>query len=892
MDLIVTHNNADFDAFGSAIAAKKLYPDSKILLPGSQERAVREFLSLSKDKIRVESEKACDFSDVSRLIILDTRHRSRIGKAEELLDKGIETHIYDHHPRMREDIKGDIDIREEVGSTVTILLKMLKKKRYTKISPLEATIMLLGVYEETGSLTYRTTTKSDVDVVSFLLGRGANLEAVSAYLNRELKEDELKFLVELINKTELHVINGVSVALSCVEVTEFEGELATLVHKLQEVENHPVLFAIFKVGERIRIIARSREPKVDVNKILQQMGGGGHAQAATAQIKDGALERVKKELLDILKTKIKVDIYARDIMSYPVKTISVNKKIRDAKRMLERLNIKGAPCVENKRLAGIITRRDIDKAMKHGFGHSRVKGYMQRDVITAKENMPLHMIQKTMFERNIGRLPIMRKDLIAGIVTRTDVLKRVHSDLFLPSAKQPTRRVTFNLSGRMKAMLPEKIYSLLKTIGSLAGKQGHRSFIVGGFVRDMLLGVKNFDVDIVLEGDAMEFGSLLAKILKGSLVIHRKFGTSTVVTDWPKGVKKPDLAGPKFKIDLATARRETYKKPAALPSVRFSSLKNDLLRRDFSINSMAASLNKKDFGELVDFFNGMHDLKNRRIRVLHEASFIDDPTRIFRAVRFEQRYSFRIDPYTERLIKNAVKQNLFKKTEDQRIRDEIILILKEKNPLKAIKRMKEFHELKFIHPRIKFNKQTETLFGLCRKVYEWYVKTYPGMRKIDLYLMYLMALADSLDLKGMRDVCSKFVFRKGETKRLIATKKNVKKVITLLSSGKAVMPSAVYSALERLSYETILFALAKADNAMVKKRVGLFFKKYNGARIKLGGEDLKKLGVKPGPGFKKILGKILFAKLDGKISSKKDEMEYLKTIIHKKEEKCREGLKG
>ncbi|GAF68630.1 unnamed protein product, partial [marine sediment metagenome] len=160
MDLIVTHNNADFDAFSSAIAAKKAYPNSKILLPGSQEQSVRRFLSLSKDKIQVESEKTCDFSDIDRLILVDTRHRSRIGKAGDLLNRKIEVHIYDHHPRMKGDIKGDLDVHEEVGATVTILLNILRRNKSLEITPLEATIMLLGVYEETGSLTYRTTTRS------------------------------------------------------------------------------------------------------------------------------------------------------------------------------------------------------------------------------------------------------------------------------------------------------------------------------------------------------------------------------------------------------------------------------------------------------------------------------------------------------------------------------------------------------------------------------------------------------------------------------------------------------------------------------------------------------------------------------------------------------------
>ncbi|NQT23294.1 MAG: CBS domain-containing protein [Candidatus Omnitrophica bacterium] len=879
MDLIVTHNNADFDALGAVIAAQKLYPNSKLLLPGSAEKSVREFLALTKDKICLESEKTCDFSDIKKLVIVDTRHKSRIGKAAFLLNKNIEVHIYDHHPRMAGDIKGDLDIYEEAGATITILLSIIRKKQHVNISPLEATIMLIGIYEETGSLAYRTTTRADVDIVSFLLGRGANLQAVSSYLNRELTESELGFLVDLINRTEVHIVNGINIAIASGDVGKFVGELATIAHKLQEVENHPVLFAIFNMGTKIRVIARSRESRVDVNKIMNKLGGGGHAEAATAKIEGKTEEQVKQTILSILRTKIKVKIYAKDIMAAPVKTVSIKKKISDTKKMFDRLNIRGAPCVEKNKIIGIITYSDIKKALKHRFGHSPVKGYMRTRVITINENTLLHVMQKIMFEKNVGRLPVLKKGRLVGIVTRTDVLRRVHSGLFAIDKTSPKREVTFNLSGKMRRMLPREISKILGLIGRLSQECGCRSFAVGGFVRDMLLGVKNFDIDIVLEGNTAEFSRLLAKKLNGKLIVHKKFGTSTVVTDWPKGVKKPAFAGSKLKIDLATARRETYEKPAALPTVRFSSLKNDLLRRDFSINAMAVSLNKKDFGELTDFFGGLRDLKNKKIRVLHDASFIDDPTRIFRAVRFEQRYSFKIDDYTERLIRDAVKEKMFNKTQNQRIRDELLLILKEQSPLKALKRMRELHELRFIHKSIKLTTSTEKLFRESLSSYKWYSKASFSKKNSDLYLVYLACLTDNLTLTEIQNLCNKFVFKRADIIKLRAYKKTSRKILHALSAKKDIPPSEIYRLLNPFSCENMLLLRAKTQNSLARRRIDCFMLKYNAVRIKLCGEDLKKIGLKAGPQFKKILNRILYAKLDGKIKTKDDERAYLKKIV-------------
>ena len=370
----------------------------------------------------------------------------------------------------------------------------------------------------------------------------------------------------------------------------------------------------------------------------------------------------------------------------------------------------------------------------------------------------------------------------------------------------------------------------------------------------------------------------MADFYKGSLVAYRKFGTSTVVMKWPKGLRKPSGAGPRFKIDFATARKEAYEKPAALPTVEFSSLKDDLQRRDFTINAMAASLNRGSFGQLVDFFGGEKDLENHVIRVLHDASFIDDPTRIFRAVRFEQRFGFRIDKYTENLIKHAIREGMFSKTQHQRIRDEVILMLQEEEPMKAISRMKELHELRFIHKNISIRKSTRVLFENIKKSFLWYDKSPFKRRHVDLWVVYLMALLDNLSLDEVVHVCDKFVFRRGERIRLISSKRRAEKALKRISRKK-LPASEVYSALNPLSFEEILFIKAKSKKKIVSSRIKDYFTKYNKVKIKIGGEDLKKLGVRPGPEYTKLLLKVLYKKIDGKIRTKKEELEFVKKYI-------------
>jgi len=316
MDLIVSHANADFDALGSVIAAKKLYPHSRLLLPGSPERAVREFLSIFRDVIRVETEGECSLDGIKRLIVVDTRHKSRIGVAARLVDeKGIVPVIYDHHPRTPHDMAARPDIHEELGATVTILLNIINRKR-ARISPIEATIMLLGIYEETGSLTYRTTTRKDVDAVSYLLSQGARLNMVSSYLKRELGEEELAFLVRLINSTHMYDINGVKVAICVAETVSYSGELGTIIHKLIDVENLKVVFLLLKGATKVHVIARSHIQDIDVNMILRHFGGAGHSAAASGKVAGADIEDIRERLKDAPELEAKT-IFDHLVEEYP-----------------------------------------------------------------------------------------------------------------------------------------------------------------------------------------------------------------------------------------------------------------------------------------------------------------------------------------------------------------------------------------------------------------------------------------------------------------------------------------------------------------------------------------------------------------------------------------------
>lgn len=414
--------------------------------------------------------------------------------------------------------------------------------------------------------------------------------------------------------------------------------------------------------------------------------------------------------------------------------------------------------------------------------------------------------------------------------------------------------------------LPADVLRLFRQIGKIAHQNNCRVFVVGGVIRDLYLGRENFDFDIVVETEGINFANKLAAKFKAKLIDHERFHTAVLFM--PNGLK----------IDLATARKETYEYPGSLPNVIPGSIEDDLYRRDFTINAMAMSLNPEDFGELIDFFDGLNDLKNKQIRALHDLSFIDDPTRILRAIRFEQRFKFKIEDRSLGLIKEALKRRAFETVKPPRIWHELILILYEKNPKKYIMRMSELCGLKFIHRRLKLNRYTTKLFDAVEKILNSYTKLYPDNEPVDGWFIYFMALTDMLKRNEIKYVAEKFNLKKEERDKLYSYK-NINKDFLDFLCKNTLKPSQIYILLEHLSYETILILRAKTDNKLVKKRMDDFLNVYDKVKLNINGNYLNELGVSLDNRFKKILDKIFYEKLDGQLNSKEEEIAYAKQLV-------------
>lgn len=414
--------------------------------------------------------------------------------------------------------------------------------------------------------------------------------------------------------------------------------------------------------------------------------------------------------------------------------------------------------------------------------------------------------------------------------------------------------------------LPKEFLDLAARAGGIARKLNMPAYLVGGFVRDLLLGVKNLDLDIVIEGDGIKFAEILADVSKVKVVRHKRFGTATL------------LFNDGLKIDVATARSEKYPHPASLPVVSRGSLREDLARRDFTINAMALSISDHDFGRIVDFFGGRQDLEKKKVRVLHELSFIDDPTRILRAIRFEKRYGFNIESSTLTHLKSAVKSGALQKVQPHRLRDELILLFKEENPLRQIKRLRQLAGFGFISSALTVNETTYRLLISVGASIRWMKKSDPARRPLDRWLIYFTGLLNGLDTAEVEDLCARFAFRAGDKKRILSFISITPAVIGALKRP-ALKPAKIFSILEPLSYEVIVLIKSKYRQALVQRHIEDFFEVYNGVRLSICGDDLRCLGLPPGPGYKKIFTKVLEAKLNGLVMTKEQELALIAQLV-------------
>ncbi len=867
MEIIVSHDHTDLDGLAAMVAARHLYTDAFPVFAGRLHPLTQDFMALYRDEIDVASLSDIDLDRVERVIVVDTADLNRLGRINDLIDwQEVEVIVYDHHPHNSEASSCvDLDLSQDVGSSTTILINKILP-RDINLDPIEATLFALGIYADTGNFTHLNTTPKDLRAAAYLMDAGAHVKIINQFLREKLNEEQQQALEELLqNRNELE-INGTSVNLFSAEFSDYIMGLNKVANRIKDLYDLSNVFIAAEAEGNVDIIGRSSDEAVDVGKICSHFQGGGHSGAGSARV-DKSLSRVEQELKKALETEITRLHDVKTIMSSPVRTISPETEVARAEKMMEKYGHNGLVVTDNEEIVGIFSRRDLDKIKGHDLMNAPVKAYMSQDVVTISADSSILDAQQLMVKYDIGRLPVIEEGEMCGIVTRTDVLASYYDDISPQHFQNRYGSSMVDISRQKQDVseklhdLPSKASEIISLCAKLAQKQDSLLYLVGGMTRDLLLNRENKDIDLVIEENARQFILALAAELDTDYQFHERFQTGSI-----------SLPG-EYNLDIAQTRSEFYPGPGVRPEVEEAGLLEDLFRRDFTINAMAIALSPGDYGMLYDFFNAQSDLQKGQIKALHRFSFLDDPIRIIRGIRYALELGFDLETETEKLMDEALRKGDFSRLKLSRVYEELRDLVRDFHDhdrfSSILKRLPAFKLLAY---DFEFNEKREqewqilnhSLAYLDAKDYnikEWEVKIAFLMENMPVKYRKKLSIAEEvIDLIEFIHNCE------SHCERL----------------KKSTDPVDIYAQLEQLSGERLALLHFYCQEAKVQEKIEYFCQELSRTSLDIDGNDLMEMGLKPGPLIQEILDEVWIAHLRGEADSRSDQLTLARDLVRKK----------
>jgi len=882
MKVILTHEQADMDALASLLSAWLLQPDALPVLPRNINRNGRRYIKRHADQLPFIEQKNLPKEAITEILLVDTQSLITLkGMSEQT-----RVIVFDHHP-LREDLNPDWELHlTQSGANTSQLVERIQAAGQT-LTPVQANTLALGLYEDTGAFTYGSTTPQDLAAAGFCLAQGADLDLISHYLYPPLSKAQRSLYDRLLRAIQTFNVEGQTVLTAKANALDVKDEISSVAHKLRDVLNPDALLLLVATTQGIRLVARATNDRVDVSAIAEELGGGGHKRAASALIRpeghpDEAqmlqfLDEQYERLIADLSKHIPSQASVGGIMSRDPLLLSPETPAKEANRLMQRYGYEGYPVVAEGKVVGLLNRREVDRAISHGLDLT-VGSLMAAGTVQVSPEAPLSELQTLMGSTGWGQVPVVSDagDVI-GIVTRTDLLKTLSAKPNIPEKDAIARMLA-------EAVPPARL-ALLRALTEEAGRVNLPIYVVGGFVRDLLLNRPSLDYDVVVEGDAIFFANQLAAHWGGRVVAHRRFGTAK----WEiNGVREkllaqldPDGQGASAQLpeslDLITARTEFYEQPAALPTVETSSIKMDLHRRDFTINTLALRLDGDHFGQIYDYWGGLSDLQKGQIRVLHALSFVDDATRLLRAVRFEQRFGFEIEPRTLGLMTESLP--LLDKLTGARIRHEINLILAEPHAALMLQRLSGLGILTAIHPELPWDADLRASLELVQRTEAdpaWALPAQLDNLNLIQVLRWQVWLGN-LPQSAIHSIASRLRFKSNLKKLLLATSR----LIHALPELDQARPSQVVHLCADAPHLAIYAAHLSTQDEEIKTLLWNYASQWAVVEPVTTGNDLKALGLPPSPAFSEILTALRDAWLDGKIHTPEQERALAKELVAK-----------
>jgi tRNA nucleotidyltransferase (CCA-adding enzyme) len=856
--IAISHSYADFDAIASTIAVSKLYYDMVPVLNYSCEEEVQRFLSIYKDYLRLIPINNVSFEAVELVVITDFQDISRIKPlVAEMKKRKIMVKIYDHHPT-EVHIKGTHRTLKAYGSTTTILYEKLKRQKIP-FSVIEATLFLIGIYEDTGSLSFTSTTVKDMEAAAFFLKNGAKLNVISDFVFPPISESQKSLFTQLFAALHILEIKGVQIGICAVESKKYVEGVSFLAHRILESTDVDALFVLVKFKQDLLIVGRSTNEKIlHINRIMEYYGGGGHTQAGSAFIKDKNMDLnlLAINVLRKIKKHIRMSRQVKDFMSSPVKVVSSDTSAEETLKIMLRYGHSGLPVVDRDRVVGIISRKDIERMNEEKLRLRPVKFYMSRAPVIISPESSLKEAENLMVDRDIGRLPVISESKLVGILTRSDLLRAlygIHKNQSRRNRKSEDPPDPIEIKLMMEAFISQQRLIVIQNIAKIADQLALSIYIVGGCVRDLFLSLPAKDIDLLVDGNALSIAQQYKKRFPDSRVIcNSKFNTAKIII-------KEDLA-----FDLSSARTEYYEHPADLPKVSSGSLREDLYRRDFTINTLAICLNQDRHGLLVNDYHGYEDLKAKKIRVLHNLSFIEDPSRIFRAISYLLKFKFTWESKTKELALNAMKSGIFERTSRYRILNEFISMLKEPISIsKALSKLNDIEAIPMLSANIVINKKMlQTIFKA--------EKLSPYLPEEDRWILYLLLLTLSITNEELEEIMERLKLNKKKKAWLYHFRKHFQASLEFLSGNNLNKASTLVDLLDTYRGEE-LAALASICNNTQRKAIEWYFFKLRLIQLEATGQEIKDWTKLQGKELGQVLHVLRKMKIDGELSNKKAE---------------------
>lgn len=858
-EIIAFPHNADLDHLGAVRCLSLRFPEAKILHPvrfrqnaWETARKLDWFKTIKFDQV--------DFSRVKKIHLVGiTQPRQNIELIEAIGRCTSEVIVYSDR-QARLPFANTLELTNCQSLTASLLCQLLANSQ----NPGSEDIFLftLAVTEKTWVGLSSRCRNEDMQALNFLRQHQISPAKIANSVVLGMREGQTGLYNHMLKNIEDIQSGYWPISLIAVKSAGQVQDIEPVVDALWSDIAQPTLLVMITSNNFSRIWARSSISQVDFNEVFAEFRPAHSRNWVFFNFSGNGHEQNRETLLRHLEKHLKADLTAGEIMSASPQCIDWNASIRHAFDLMLKFNIMSLIVLKNDEFAGIVTRRDLDRALQMNLLDSIIGPYVPTSIPIVSSSTPVRVLKSLMVRYNLTRLPVLDEGKIAGIITTHELLRALPDYLplppdFLPLAEQIKMPDAFALEEVVKRVFSLRIFHLLSKIGRFAAARKQTVFAVGGFVRDLLLERPNFDIDIVVIGDAMSFAAAISSEFACEHKIFDRFHTARIYLE--------DL-----KIDFSSARIEHYANPGALPQIEYSGLSNDLYRRDFTINALALSLDPEHFLELKDFFGGYNDLLHRRIRILHSFSFLEDPTRLFRAIRFAGRFNFSFEQDTRRAFDLAVNREAVLKLSIKRIAAEISRCFNEERPQQIVAHLFSAGLMRYLSPELVDASILPGRFKLIKGLIKRFM-VLPD--EIDAEAIYWAGLLSVLGPETATKVLDATGTPHNRRVKILQALQAMSAVPANLSKTGDQENSQLYQLLSGLEIETLLSLMAFALDKRNARKILYFIGNLRHIKCAISGKELLAIGIKPGPQIRQIFQHIISLKLDGAALNPEEELE-------------------